>query len=144
MEEQKEAPIQLKIDSESYYSFKEEVLVSRTTYSNFLKETGELSISHETIYRYIWKNKRENGDWYKFLRQAGKQRRKRYRSYDSRGVMRGKRAIEDRPIGCLNRSRIGHFEVDTVWGKGSMHSILTLVDRKSGMAFIRKTKDTFN
>lgn len=109
--------------------------------SNVLKKKGVLSISHETIYKYIWKNKKEGGIWYKSLRQSVKRRRKRYNSKDSRGRMSGKRQIEERPIGAINRSRIGHFEVDTVLGKGSKHCILTLVERKTGYLFIKKLKN---
>ena len=54
-----------------------------------------LNISHETIYRYIWKDRHEGGDWYTHLRQSPKQRRKRYGTYERRGVMAGKRPIED-------------------------------------------------
>ena len=50
-------------------------------------------------------------------------RRKRYGSGDSRGVMRGKRHITERPPGAENRSRIGHWEIDTVIGSHDGHCI---------------------
>lgn len=52
--------------------------------------------------------------------------------------MSGKRDLPMRPLGAKNRSRKGHFEIDTVMGKGSKHCLLTLVDRKTGMLFMRK------
>lgn len=109
--------------------------------SNVLRQTSQLYISHETIYRYIWRNKYEGGDWYVHLRQSPKKYRKRYRYYDSRGVMAGKRSIDERPLSADNRSRRGHFEIDTVLGKGSKHCILTMVDRKTGYLFIRKLRN---
>ena len=110
--------------------------------SNVLKGFGILSISHETIYKYIWRNKhKENGNWWVYLRHNQKQRRKRNNSQDSRGRLSCKRPIENRPQGALNRSRPGHFEIDTVWGKGSQDSILTLVDRKTGYTIIGKLKN---
>ena len=81
-----------------------------------LKREGRLSISHETIYRYIWEDRSRGGTLYTQLRGASKQARKRYRSYDSRGRLAGKRLLAERPPGALNRSRVGHFEGDTVMG----------------------------
>jgi IS30 family transposase len=62
-----------------------------------LRNDGVLRISHESIYRHIWLDKRRGGTRYKLLRQAGKKRRKRYGAYDSRGRLAGKRHISERP-----------------------------------------------
>ena len=56
-----------------------------------LRRTSELRISHETIYRYVWLDKRQGGSLYRHLRGAQKKRRKRYGRYDSRGRLAGKR-----------------------------------------------------
>lgn len=106
-----------------------------------LKRQGRLSISHETIYRYIWEDRSRGGTLYTLLRGAAKQARKRYRSYDSRGRLAGKRSLSERPLGALNRSRVGHFEGDTVMGAQDRHCILTLVDRKTGYVLIGKLED---
>lgn len=106
--------------------------------SGFLKRKKLLSISHETIYRHIWKDKAEGGGLHKHLRTAQKQRRKRYGAYDSRGRLAGKRHISERPAGAENRSRIGHWEIDTVMGKGDTHCVVTMVDRKTGYVEIGK------
>lgn len=103
-----------------------------------LRKTGELRISHETIYRGIWDDKRRGGVLHLHLRGANKQRRKRYGRYDSRGRLAGKRSISERPQGAENRSRIGHLEGDTVLGSSDKHCILTLVDRKTGYLMIGK------
>ena len=108
--------------------------------SNTLRKRRVLSISHETIYRYVWRDRRTGGELYKHLRQALKRRRKRHGSNDSRGVLAGKRPIEARPLSAKNRSRLGHLEIDTVMGTGSKHCIMTLVDRKSGFLFIQKLR----
>ncbi|NKC11017.1 MAG: hypothetical protein GKR94_02055 [Gammaproteobacteria bacterium] len=64
--------------------------------------------------------------------QAGKRRRKRHRAYDSRGVLAGKRTLEQRPAGALHRSPIGYFEIDTVMSAaGELDCIVTLIDRQS-------------
>ncbi len=54
-----------------------------------LRLDQELRISHETIYRYVWADKRQGGQLYQHLRGARKQRRKRYGRYDSRGRLAG-------------------------------------------------------
>lgn len=102
-----------------------------------LRSEGRLRISHETIYRHIWADRRRGGALYKHLRGAQKRRRKRYGAYDSRGRLAGKRSIDERPPGAKNRSRFGHLEGDTVIGT-DRHCILTLVDRKSGFLWIGK------
>jgi IS30 family transposase len=68
------------------------------------------------------------------------QRRKRYRGPDSRGVLPGKRHISERPGEVELRQRIGHWEGDTVMGSDLRHCVLTLVERKTGFAIIKKLK----
>ena len=109
--------------------------------SGRLKMAGLLSISHETIYRYIWADKHAQGQLYLLLRQRTKKRRKRHNSHDSRGRLAGKRTIHERPPGAHNRSRVGHFEIDTVHGSSKdTHCLLTLVDRRTGFVLIGKLR----
>lgn len=103
-----------------------------------LKKRG---ISHETIYRYIWQDKAEGGDLWKCLRQAPKRRRKRYKAYDSRGRLADKRHISERPASVESRKYKGHWEIDTVHGRGSNHCIVTLLERKTGYVMIGKLTD---
>ena len=98
-----------------------------------------LAISHETIYRHIWKDKAHGGTLHTHLRCAQKQLRKRYGAYDSRGRLAGKRPITARPAGATNRSRIGHWEIDTVMGNSQGGAcIMTLVERVTGFVIIGK------
>lgn len=106
--------------------------------SNTLKRFRLFSISYETIYQYLLYDKKKGGSWYKHLRHVSKKRRKRYNSYDSRGRLAGKRHISQRPDYINNRSRIGHWEGDTVIGKDRHHCIVTLVERKTGFVIIKK------
>lgn len=103
--------------------------------SGVLRRKRKLSISHETIYKHVWQDKRDGGTLWSHLRGAGKQRRKGYGRYDSRGRLAGKRPIGDRPTSAEKRSRIGHWEIDTVMGSGRA-CILTIVDRKTGYTAI--------
>jgi transposase, IS30 family len=106
--------------------------------SGRLKRLGLLSISHETIYRYVWTDRAYGGALHTYLRQSGKQLRKRYGRYDSRGRLAGKRHISERPAGAENRSRMGHLEGDTIIGTFDRHCALTLVCRKTGYTMIGK------
>lgn len=103
-----------------------------------LGASGALQISHETIYRHIWRDLRHGGDLYRQLRGARKRRRKRYGAYDSRGRLAGKRMIQERPHHIEQRRELGHWEIDTVLGQRSKHCIVSLVERKSGYLQIGK------
>lgn len=106
--------------------------------AGYLRRTGQLAISHETIYQYIWTEKRQGGRLYTHLRGACKQRWKRYRSYDSRGRLPGKRAITERPAIVESRRQLGHWEIDTMLGDGSRDCLMSLVERKTGYVVIGK------
>ncbi|MEX2182604.1 MAG: IS30 family transposase, partial [Gemmatimonadaceae bacterium] len=96
-----------------------------------------LAISHETIYRRIHQDRARGGTLYTHLRVMTKNLRKRYGTYDSRGRLAGKRHLATRPAGATNRSRVGHWEGDTVMGSTKDTAcILTLVERKSGFLAI--------
>jgi IS30 family transposase len=49
--------------------------------------------------------------------------------------------IGERPASIENRRRLGHWEIDTVMGKGDKDCIVTLVERKSGFTLIGKLAD---
>ncbi len=105
--------------------------------AGYLRRHRRLRISHETIYRYIWADKRKGGTLYTHLRGARKQRRKRYGRYDSRGRIAGKRPITARPPNVARRDRVGHWEIDTMLGAGQAGAcVLTLVERKTGYVVI--------
>jgi IS30 family transposase len=109
--------------------------------SGHLRRLGHLRISHETIYRHIWRDKRAGGLLHTHLRRSRKQRRKRYGRYDSRGKLAGKRPISERPPAAETRSQVGHWEIDTVMGTGSKDCIVSLVERKTGLLYIGKLED---
>ena len=116
---------------------------SREQVSGHLERSGELAISHETIYRHVWRDLKAGGPLHAHLRCARKPCRKRYGRHDSRGRLAGKRMIGERPLVVERRSRIGDSEIDTVLGESlgqSSDCILTLVERKTGYVLIGKMK----
>lgn len=92
-------------------------------------------ISHETIYKYIRKDRENGGELYKHCRHRLKHR---------------KRAIAGKPIQIPNRTsiaerpmeadgkRFGDFEMDTIIGKGGHGAIVTIIERSTNMLFMRK------
>jgi IS30 family transposase len=90
-----------------------------------------VSLSHETIYQFILKNKRNGGDLYRYLRHQAKPYRKRYGSKDYRGKIPGRVDISERPGVVDERSRVGDWEADLVIGKGHKGAIVTLAERRS-------------
>lgn len=103
-----------------------------------LKKRGEFSISHQTIYRHVRRDRKEGGQLYLQLRQRHK-RRKRHYGLERRGRLQGKRMIDERPAEVEDRQQPGHWEIDTVMGAGSEKPcIVTLVERASGHVLIGK------
>jgi transposase, IS30 family len=109
--------------------------------SRLLRIEHNIQISHETIYKYIWKDKHNGGDLYKHLRQSSKVRWKRSKTNGQRGKLVNKPMIDDRPEHINNRTEFGHWEIDLVHGRGSKHCILTLVERSTGYLLIGKLKN---
>ncbi|MCB0327844.1 MAG: IS30 family transposase [Bdellovibrionales bacterium] len=85
---------------------------------------GYLKISPQTIYRSLYKHRRE----IKLLRRFG--RRGAGRRVQRRAKMRGKLRIGQRPEIVESRSRIGDWERDGMYG-ASRNQLLILVERKT-------------
>lgn len=100
----------------------------------FLLEHGR-TISHETIYQYIYADKASGGDLHRHLR-CQKKRRKRYGGRDRRGRIPNQRSIDERPEAVDRRSRLGDWEGDTVIGKGHQGALVTAVERRSRFTVI--------
>jgi IS30 family transposase len=107
--------------------------------SEWLRENYGRQISHEWIYQYILTDKQAGGDLHRHLR-CQKKRRKRYGSYDRRGTLKNRVSIDQRPAVVDTRRRLGDWEVDTIIGKGHRHAIVSLTERKSRLALLRKVE----
>ena len=99
---------------------------------------GERTMSKETIYRHVWRERRTGGQLWKQLRILSKFGRKRRGSPATRGRLLGKRHISERPERVQQRTELGHWEGDTVMGSDMRHCVLTLVERVSGYVVIKK------
>ncbi len=105
---------------------------------------SRMRVSHETIYQWLRHDKRNGGQWYLFLRQSKRARRKKYGSSLRRHGMQNQTSIDDRPQAANRRQRIGDWEGDTVEGKGHQGRLLTLVDRKSRYTAALKVKSKYS
>ena len=105
-----------------------------------LKKEGKDIVSTESIYQYIWKDKKDGGSLYLHLRNQGKRYRKRGASKDSRGIIKNRIPIEKRPGIVDKRVRFGDIEVDLIIGKNHNQAILTINDRASGVLKMTKVK----
>jgi IS30 family transposase len=97
--------------------------------SGWLLEEREELLSYETIYLYIWANKREGGDLYTCLRRQGKKYDKRRNGKSTRGQIKNRVSIDDRPDIVDEKARIGDWEIDTMIGKGHSGALVTIVER---------------
>jgi len=100
-------------------------------------DTG-VSVVHETIYRYIYANKKNGGKLYKYLRHRNKKYHHRSNEYRSRGTIIDRVMIGKRPKIVEKKNRIGDLEIDTVVGKNHKGFLVTVVDRKSKFVLIKK------
>ena len=107
--------------------------------SGRLQLDKRISISHETIYQFIYKNKFNGGLLYKMLRHKNKKYHKRSNDYQARGTIIGRVMIDKRPKIVEKKSRIGDWEIDTVVGKNHKGFLVTVVDRKSKFTIIKAT-----
>jgi len=103
-----------------------------------LKAAGILQISHESIYVRLHRERHTALSLWGHLRQGRRQRRRR-RGGSPRPRLRG-RSIHERPATVESRQAIGHWELDTVVGRGGRDCILTAVERATGFLVIGKLR----
>lgn len=97
--------------------------------SGWLLEAQETLISHETIYRHIWADKRAGGDLHTHLRHQVKRYDKRRNGKSTRGQIKGRVSIDERPDIVDKKVRVGDWEIDTMIGKGHSGALVTIVER---------------
>ena len=78
------------------------------------KKNGIICVSHERIYQHIWEDKKRKGILFEHLRRKGRKYRKRGAVKDSRGIIKDRVSIDQRPAIVEKRSRFGDIEVDLI------------------------------
>lgn len=99
---------------------------------------GLNSISHETIYQYVYQEQAKGGKLYLHLRHKHKKYTKRTASHRNRGQIKNRVSIDERPLIVEEKSRVGDWEVDTIIGKHHHQGIVTIVERCSKFTLMKK------
>jgi len=89
-------------------------------------------VSHMTIYRWIANNP------YRYHFESLLRFGRRSKEPENRGKVPARADIAGRPAIVDQRARFGDWEGDTIVGKGRRGGLVTLVERKSGFALVRK------
>ena len=94
-------------------------------------------VSHETIYKFIYKCKRE---WIRLLARGHRKRYKRTGIYKNRRKVNipNRISIDERPKYIDKRKMFGHYEADLMVTRSSKEGILVLVERKTRLVNIVK------
>ncbi len=112
--------------------------------SGSLRKQG-IKISHETIYKFVWDDKKNGGELYRRLRHGGKKHNRRSNANAGRGRIPGRVDISERPAIVDEKSRIGDWEADTIIGTNHSGVVVSLVERYSKKTLLRdvpnKTKE---
>ena len=106
--------------------------------SGWLRSEKDTLISHETIYQYIWSDKKSGGLLYQDLRRQGKRYQSRRKSYAGRGHIKNRVSIDERPAIVEKKSRVGDWEIDLVIGKGHSGALVTIVDRATSFTVSKR------
>jgi len=99
---------------------------------------GRECVSHERIYQYVWKDKKAGGNLHTHLRHKGRRYRKRGNAKDSRGIIKERVDIDQRPEIVDRKERLGDLEIDTMIGQNHKGALLTINERVSGYVVIEK------
>lgn len=92
---------------------------------------GKQIICHESIYRFIYEKAAKEDRLWEYLPRKQKHRRKKNGRKSQRVHIPDRVSIHDRPNIINNREQLGHWEGDTVEGKGRHDGIHTEVERVS-------------
>jgi len=137
IEMQKKKRFSLTKPIEKYIRAKLKIDWSPEQISGRMKKDTGIYVVHETIYRYIYTNKKNGGKLYKYLRHKNKKYHSRSNDYMRRGTIIDRVMIDKRPKIVEKKNRIGDLEIDTVVGKDHKGFLVTVVDRKSKFVIIK-------
>jgi len=96
-----------------------------------LKKENLPSVSAETIYKFVYNDKKNGGDLWRNLRRGHRSRKPRFPNGNRRGTIKDATPIANRSKTASARKRLGDWERDTMLGLDRSCSILAFVDRKS-------------
>jgi len=95
------------------------------------KDKLDMQISHESIYSWIYAQTAQGSDIYKYLSRGVRKRQRRLNKKRPRIQIPDRVSIHSRPKAVESRRWQGHWEGDTITGKGHHGYIASVVERKS-------------
>jgi IS30 family transposase len=102
----------------------------------------QISLSYQSIYRYLQRDNWWGGELFKQLRKVGKRYsylgdQKRRRKFSQMPVV-NRVSIRERPPEVEHRRRLGDWEIDTIVGREHKSALLSITERKSQFLCLRK------
>lgn len=100
---------------------------------------GNDMVCHETIYQWVYACKRRGDrEMADNLRRRCKKYARRSNINRTRGIIKNRVDISQRPAEVDAKNRFGDLEIDTIIGKGHKGAIMTINDRCTSLTLIRK------
>lgn len=104
------------------------------------KKVHGMSLSHETIYQWIYEGE---GRWlhlYPHLRKGKKKRQKRYARKPQKCHIPERISIHERPEEITKRTIFGHWESDSLLGKGHQHGLSVQYERVAQLTRLHRVR----
>ena len=98
----------------------------------------ERNIGTETIYRFIYKDKNKKLKYWEYLRRKQKRRRKKFGRKAQRVRIPDRVSIHKRPKAVDKKIQVGHWEGDSVVGRGQTSGLHTEYERVLSLTKIEK------
>ena len=113
------------------------------------REYSDISISHETIYQYIYAQYTRGGygvlvgeDLRRYLKRKHKVRKRKIVPFPTeKGAIKDRVSIDERPLHVDLRIDPGHWEGDSIVSNKSTAGLNTLVERVSGLVKISRIRN---
>jgi len=97
-------------------------------------------ICHETIYRFIYCVKQKDKAYWEYLRRKQKRRRRKSGRKSQRVRIPDRISIHKRPNEVSERKVVGHWEGDSIVGKGHANGLHTEYERVTSVTRFEKLK----
>lgn len=106
------------------------------------KIESQITVSHETIYRFIYQKEQQKLKLYELLkRQHRKRQLMKGRKTNKKGMIPNRVFIEQRPKIVNGRQQLGHWETDLMEGpKKTQAHVSVVVERKSRLVGLIKVE----
>ncbi len=101
----------------------------------YCKKNNQPMVSHERIYQYLRKDKKNGGELYTHLRHKLKHRKHPLTKFIA---IKNRISIDERSNIINNKERFGDWEMDTIIGENQKGAILTITERTTNFIIIKK------